>query len=47
MAFTLHLLSTHSHLSGDTQKLVNDASGMLERVATTVRRVLAEVQQVH
>lgn len=46
MTFTLHLLSTHPHLSGDTQKLVNDASGMLERIATTVRRVLAEVQQV-
>jgi PAS domain S-box-containing protein len=46
MTFTLHLLSTHPHLFGDTQKLVNDASGMLERIAATVRRVLAEVQQV-
>jgi PAS domain S-box-containing protein len=46
MTFLLHLLRTHPHLSGDTQKLVNDASGMLDRVATTVRRVLAEVQQV-
>lgn len=46
MTFLFHLLSTHPHLSGDTQKLVNDASGMLDRVATTVRRVLAEVQQV-
>jgi hypothetical protein len=46
ITFTLHLLSTHPHLSDDMQKLVNDASGMLERIATTVRRVLAEVQQV-
>jgi PAS domain S-box-containing protein len=46
MTFTLHLLSTHPHLSDDTQRLVNDANGMLERIATTVRRVLAEVQQV-
>jgi PAS domain S-box-containing protein len=46
MTFTLHLLSTHPHLSGDMQKLVNDASGMLDRVAKTVRHVLAEVQQV-
>jgi PAS domain S-box-containing protein len=46
MTFTLHLLSTHPHLSDDTQTLVNDASGMLERIATTVRRVLAEVQQL-
>ena len=45
MTFTLHLLSTHPHLSGDSQKLVDNASAMLERVATTVRRVLAEVQQ--
>ena len=47
MTFTLHLLITHPHLSVDMQRLVNDASGMLERVSTTVRRVLAEVQQVH
>jgi PAS domain S-box-containing protein len=46
MTFTLHLLSTHPHLSNDTQTLVMDASAMLERVSTTVRRVLAEVQQV-
>jgi nitrogen-specific signal transduction histidine kinase len=46
MTFTLHLLSTHPDLSADTQNLVNDASGMLGRIATTVRRVLAEVQQV-
>lgn len=46
MTFTLHLLSTHPHLSDDTQALVIDASGMLDRIADTVRRVLAEVQQV-
>ena len=46
MTFTLHLLNTHPHLSDDTQTLVADASGMLERIATTVRRVLAEVQQL-
>jgi ActR/RegA family two-component response regulator len=46
MTFTLHLLSTHPHLSNDTLTLVNDASAMLERISTTVGRVLAEVQQV-
>lgn len=46
MTFTLHLLNTHPYLSDDTLKLVNDASGMLDRIATTVRRVLQEVQQV-
>jgi PAS domain S-box-containing protein len=46
MTFTLHLLSTHPHLTDDTQTLVKDASGMLDRIATTVRRVLAEVQHV-
>jgi PAS domain S-box-containing protein len=46
MTFTLHLLSTHPDLSGDTQKLVNDANGMLTRISATVRRVLAEVQQI-
>ena len=45
MTFTLHLLSTHPHLSDDAQTLVNDASSMLERIAITVKRVLAEVQQ--
>jgi DNA-binding response OmpR family regulator len=45
MTFTLHLLSTHPGLSDDSLKLVRDAGGMLDRVATTVRRVLAEVQQ--
>jgi PAS domain S-box-containing protein len=47
MTFTLHLLSTHPHLSSDTQTLVIDASVMLQRISTTVRRVLAEVQQAH
>jgi PAS domain S-box-containing protein len=46
MTFTLHLLSTHPGLSVDSLKLVKDAGGMLDRVASTVRRVLAEVQQV-
>ena len=46
MTFTLHLLATHPDLSDDTLKLVNDASGMLDRVTSTVRRVLEEVQQV-
>ena len=46
MTFTLHLLNTHPDLSDDTRHLVKDANEMLERVATTVRRVLAEVQQI-
>ena len=46
MTFTLHLLTTHPHLTDDTLKLVYDASGMLDRIAATVRRVLEEVQQV-
>jgi ActR/RegA family two-component response regulator len=45
MTFTLHLLSTHPDVFGDTLKLVNDANAMLARIASTVRRVLAEVQQ--
>jgi signal transduction histidine kinase len=45
MTFTLHLLGTHPGLTNDTRKLVNDANGMLDRIATTVRRVLEEVQQ--
>jgi len=45
MTFTLHLLSTHPHLSGDARTLVTDASSMLERISITVKRVLAEVQQ--
>jgi PAS domain S-box-containing protein len=46
MTFTLHLLTTHPHLTDDTLKLVHDASGMLDRITATVRRVLEEVQQV-
>jgi PAS domain S-box-containing protein len=46
MTFTLHLLSTHPALSDDTLLLVRDASGMLDRIAATVRRVLEEVKQL-
>ena len=46
MTFTLHLLSTHPGLSDDSLKLVIDAGEMLDRVAATVRRVLAEVQPI-
>jgi signal transduction histidine kinase len=46
MTFTLHLLDTYPDLSDDTRQLVNDATGMLDRVAETVTRVLAEVKQV-
>jgi PAS domain S-box-containing protein len=42
MTFTLHLLRTHPGMSDDTLKFLNDAVEMLERIATTVRRVLAE-----
>jgi signal transduction histidine kinase len=45
MTFTLHLLGTHPSLTDDTLRLVKDASGMLNRITTTVRRVLEEVQQ--
>ncbi len=44
MTFSLHLLSTHPALSEDMSKLVKDASKMLDRISTTVRRVLVEVQ---
>jgi PAS domain S-box-containing protein len=46
MTFTLHLLRTHPYLSDDTQKLVGDASDMLDRISTTVKKVLEEVQQI-
>jgi ActR/RegA family two-component response regulator/signal transduction histidine kinase len=46
MTFTLHLLNTHPDLSDDTRHLVKDATEMLDRVAATVKRVLAEVKQV-
>jgi len=42
MTFTLHLLRTHRDLSEDSRTLLNDAVEMLERIATTVRRVLVE-----
>jgi signal transduction histidine kinase len=42
MTFTLHLLRTHSDLSQDSLSLLNDAVAMLERISTTVRRVLVE-----
>jgi PAS domain S-box-containing protein len=42
MTFTLHLLSTQSNLSDDTLNLIRDASGMLDRISNTVRRVLQE-----
>lgn len=45
MTFTLHLLGTHPSLTDDTLRLVKDAGGMLNRITTTVRRVLEEVQQ--
>jgi PAS domain S-box-containing protein len=45
MIFTIHLLSTHPDLSEDMRRLVSDASGMLDRITTTVRRVLLESQQ--
>jgi PAS domain S-box-containing protein len=45
MTFTLHLLRTHRDLSDDTLSFINDAIGMLDRISTTVRRVLVEVQQ--
>lgn len=44
MTFTVHLLCTHPGLTADTRQLVDDASRMLDRIATTVRRVLEEVQ---
>lgn len=43
MTFTLHLLSTQANLCDDTLSLIKDASGMLERISDTVRRVLQEV----
>jgi ActR/RegA family two-component response regulator/signal transduction histidine kinase len=46
MTFTLHLLRTHPYLSDNTQKLVDDASQMLDRITATVKKVLEEVQQV-
>jgi PAS domain S-box-containing protein len=46
MTFTLHLLRTHRDLSEDSRSLLNDAVEMLERISTTVRRVLVESGEV-
>jgi ActR/RegA family two-component response regulator/signal transduction histidine kinase len=46
MTFTLHLLRTHRDLSEDCRTLLNDAVEMLERISTTVRRVLVESSEV-
>ena len=45
LTFSLHLLATRPDLSEDTLKLVKDARNMVDRIATTVRRVLVEVRQ--
>jgi PAS domain S-box-containing protein len=42
MTFTLHLLRTRRDLSTDSLALLNDAVIMLDRISTTVRRVLVE-----
>jgi hypothetical protein len=46
MTFPLHLLRTHRDLSEDSRSLLNDAVEMLERISTTVRRVLVESSEV-
>jgi ActR/RegA family two-component response regulator/PAS domain-containing protein len=45
LTFSLHLLATRPDVSEDTLKLVKDAKNMVDRIATTVRRVLVEVRQ--
>jgi PAS domain S-box-containing protein len=45
LTFSLHLLATRPDLSDDTLKLVKDARNMVDRIATTVRRVLVEIRQ--
>ncbi len=45
LTFSLHLLATHPDVSEDTLKLITDATIMVDRIATTVRRVLVEVRQ--
>lgn len=42
MTFTLHLLRTQRDLSEDVLKLLGDSVVMLDRIGTTVRRVLLE-----
>lgn len=45
LVFSTHLLRTHPDLSGDMRKLVDHSVEMLNRIDSTVRRVLAESQQ--
>lgn len=45
LTFSLHLLASRPDLSEDTLKLIKDARNMVDRIATTVRRVLVEVRQ--
>lgn len=42
LTFTIHLLGTHAGVSEDARMLVRDAGEMLERIAASVKRVLAE-----
>ena len=44
LTFTMHLLGTHTGLSEDARTLVRDAGEMLERIATSVKRVLEEIR---
>jgi ActR/RegA family two-component response regulator len=45
LIFTFHLLRSHPDFSADTQNLLIDATEMLDRIATAVRKVLIESQQ--
>lgn len=45
LVFTTHLLKTYPNLPEDMIRLIDDASGMLDRIANTVRRVLVESQK--
>jgi hypothetical protein len=42
MTFTRHILRTQKDMSEDTVKLLDDSVAMLDRIGTTVRRVLVE-----
>lgn len=42
LVFTTHLLGTHADLSEDARDLVHGAGDMLDRISTSVRRVLLE-----
>jgi nitrogen-specific signal transduction histidine kinase len=44
LMFTIHLLDTHADLSKDAHELVQDAGEMLDRIAASVKMVLAESQ---